>query len=234
MRINPVTIQSAEKRFSKFSKDALSTPQMPIRKFTIAQRKCEADYHSIGMIETLSDKFAALVEKLLKVGNLDLAGILCSKLAKFKFLPLEIKEKYIKQGFEIAEFQNDKMHMIARLEDLHREYEKQGISEKLRKVLVREESLLKEVISDFDSSVNNYRTIGDKDKNKDKFQDLLATTQIDLAKVLLHPDPKKAMKKLKSAINILNNLGDTDRCRFAKMLLRMAKENLYGDNYLEF
>ena len=124
--------------------------------------------------------------------------------------------------------------MIARLEDLHREYEKQGISEKLRKVLVREESLLKEVISDFDSSVNNYRTIGDKDKNKDKFQDLLATTQIDLAKVLLHPDPKKAMKKLKSAINILNNLGDTDRCRFAKMLLRMAKENLYGDNYLEF
>ena len=54
------------------------------------------------------------------------------------------------------------MHIVARLENLHKEYEKEGNSEKLRKVLVREESTLKEILDDFDGSIKNKRTTGEK------------------------------------------------------------------------
>ena len=128
-----------------------------------------------------------------------------------------------------------KFHTIARLECLHKEYKKNGNTEKLRKVLVREESELKEVITNFDELIKTYKSINEKEKDVENYKDLLATTQIDLANVLLKSDPKKAIKKLKSAIEILNTISnDRNRTTFAKMLLKFAKKNLYGDKYLEF
>ena len=235
MKINPITIKIAEYHFEKFSESALAKPQMPLEKFLHYQKKTESDFRSISMLETWCDKLSELVNKLLKVGNLDLAGIICSRLAKFTNLPTEIKEKYIKQGLEIAELQGDKFHTIARLECLHKEYKKNGNTEKLRKVLVREESELKEVITNFDELIKTYKSINEKEKDVENYKDLLATAQIDLANVLLKSDPKKAIKKLKSAIEILNTISnDRNRTTFAKMLLKFAKKNLYGDKYLEF
>lgn len=234
MKIYPMTIEVAESNFRKFSQVALSSKEMSKSAFMKAEKQCEVQYNSLGKTQNICEKLSSLVDELMKNGKLDWAGVVCSRLSKFTNVPKELYEKYIKQGLEIAELQNDKMHIVARLENLHKEYEKEGNSEKLRKVLVREESTLKEILDDFDGSIKNYRTTGEKEFNIDNFKDILATTQVDLAKILLHSDPKKAMKKLKSAIRIFKSLGAWERCDFAKMLLRMAKENHFGDDYIRF
>lgn len=235
MKILPISVNNAENKFERLANAALRTPPIPVDRFALREKRCETLYKSLNREETLCEKLSDLVVKLLKVGNLDIAGVICSKLAKFQHLPFELREKYLRQGQEVAELQDDKMHLVARLEDLHREYVKQGATEKLRKVLVREERTLKDIISDFTGSVEKFRTVGNKDdKEIEKYQDFLATTQVDLAKILYRSDPKKAIKKLKNAISIFRMLGDDEKVKFAQLLLKMAKENLYGEDYFKF
>lgn len=223
MKVDPIKIEKVEQRFQRFSNYVISTPDIQPDKFINGARNRVNEFTSLGLVETVCEKFAELVQQFIDAGKMDLAGILCSRLVKFKELPFELREKYALKALEVAERQDDKIHVVARLEDLHKEYEEQADLSKMLKILTKEENALKDVIENFESAKKNFRTLVYKNENIENYEDLLATVQVDIAKIIIRKKPRKAAQKLQDAMQFFDRIGDIDRYEFAEKMLTHAE-----------
>ena len=220
MKINPINIQNVENSFKTFAENIIKIPAMSSDLFIASIKTKEQELAKAGMLSKLSDKFYDLAQTLFANGKMGLATIVCSRLIKFPNITFEQKEKYIKTGLEFSEMQGDKMHVLARLEDLHQLYDEKGCdTQKVLKVMIKEERVLKDIVADFDCAVENFKTPYSKEKNVKNYEDLLATLQVDIAKILERRKPKKAEQRLRDAMQTFKKLGDEERYRFADKIM---------------
>ena len=220
MKINPINMQNVENSFKTFSENIIKTPAMSSDLFIASIKTKEQELSKAGMLSKLSDKFYDLAQTLFANGKMGLATIVCSRLIKFPNITLEQKEKYIKTGLEFSEMQGDKIHVLARLEDLHQLYDEKGCdTQKVLKVMIKEERVLKDIVADFDGAVENFKTPYSKEKDVKNYEDLLATLQVDIAKILERRKPKKAEQRLRDAMQTFKKLGDEERYRFADKIM---------------
>lgn len=220
MKINPINMQNVENSFKTFSENIIKTPAMSSDLFIASIKTKEQELSKAGMLSKLSDKFYDLAQTLFANGKMGLATIVCSRLIKFPNITLEQKEKYIKTGLEFSEMQGDKMHVLARLEDLHQLYDEKGCdTQKVLKVMIKEERVLKDIVADFDGAVENFKTPYSKEKDVKNYEDLLATLQVDIAKILERRKPKKAEQRLRDAMQTFKKLGDEEIYRFADKIM---------------
>ncbi len=223
MKIESTKVNLANQHLQNMVEKVISTPDYPADKFYGAVRRRAFEYQCINQVSVAGEKLSELAKKFLDMGKLDFAGIICSMISKFRQLPFEIREKYVLQAIDVAERQDDKIHVVARLEDLHREYAERDDVSKLLKILTKEENALKDIIEDFDGARKKFRTLIYQNDNVENYEDLLATIQVDIAKIVMRRKPKKASQKLNSAKEIFKKLGDSKSYEFAEKMLERAE-----------
>lgn len=219
MNVKPTTLNQLDNQFSKYTRQVARTPDMDFDTFIRGCHFNELEYKRNGFEAELAERFFEFVQLLTKAGKIDFAGIVCSRLVKFKNIADTLQEKYIRQAIEVAESQQDLIHVVSRLEDLHRYYEKKQDWNKLFKVLVKEEQVLKDIVDDFDTSAKNFRSVKYQSSSVENFESLLATIQINIAKTLKRKKPRKAILKLQSAMEIFKRLNDKEGYDFAHKLI---------------
>ena len=160
MKVQGVTLDVLNMNFDKFSKNALSNKSNNLKNFVIGLDAQEAQFKSNGYLETFAEKLYTLTQELMATGKMHFAGIVSSNIVKLAPLPFEAKERYIKQAIDVAEAQQDTVHLAARYEDLYGLYSSVDDKPKMLKTLAKEESVLKEIVDDFDTSMKNYRRYG--------------------------------------------------------------------------
>ena len=222
MKIESAKINIANQHLEDMAKKAMSIPNYPPDQFYSAVKRRVFEYQCINQLDVAGERLSQLAKKFFEMGRMDFAGIICSLVSKLQQLPFEAREQYIIQAINIAEQQNDKIHVVARLEDLCKAYVERGDISKLLKVLIKKENALKEVIADFDTAKKNFRTLVYKNENIENYEDILATTQVDIAKIIMRKKPKKAVQKLQKAIEYFEKIGDTERSDFANDMLKRA------------
>lgn len=225
MKIDPIKIMIANQHLQNVTEKVASTPNYPRDKFYRTIQNRVSEYQQLGCLEIVSEKLSDIANMFIQCGNADFAGIICSMLVKLEQLPFEMREKYILQAIDVAKRQNDTIHLVSRLEDLHREYVNIGDKNKTLKILIKEENTLKEIVGDFETAQKNFKTLFYKNENVENFENLLATIQVDIAKIIISKKPKKAIQKLKSAMRIFEKLGDMEQYDFAEKMLARAERN---------
>ena len=81
-----------------------------------------------------------------------------SKLAKLPTTD-EMKEQFLRGGLRVARKQRDPIHILARIVDLKKLYEKNGDTHSRFKMLFAEESALTDIVGNFRQAKEKYRTV---------------------------------------------------------------------------
>lgn len=222
MKVNTSRINRINRNFQEFSKKATTDPNITKNNFYNSLTFQVHEYSSCGLLETMCEKLSELATTFVQLKKVDFAGMIYSKLVKLEQIPFSIKEQLILKAIEVAKLQEDKIHMVSRLEDLRRFYENQQDNIKSLKILTREENVLKDIICDFETAKKNFKSIVYQTSKVENFEQLLASVQIDIAKITMMQKPKKSIQKLNSAIEILERVGDKEHYEYAKKLLDKA------------
>lgn len=158
--------------------------------------------------------------ELAKEKHTDFAGIIMSALCKItQFIPERLEPLAVK-GYEIAKANGDYIHMMARLNDLRKIY--QGIPDLIYdyvQVLYKQENCLKELTSNYDTVISNYRTVTRKPTERKEYEQMLAFVQTEIAKLTRRKHPQSAQQRLLSAREIFEQSGNKQHIPYIDMLL---------------
>lgn len=156
----------------------------------------------------------ALAEKLIKQGNYDFSGIIYSCITKICKNNPELLEKYAIKGYSIACQNGDYIHMLSRLDDLRKLYDRNP--EKLYdfiQVMYAQEKCLENLSYNYEATTSTYKTILRKAAPKEDYEKMLGYIQTDIAKLIRNKHPDNSFKRLDSARRIFtkyNNIQGVD------------------------
>ena len=150
-----------------------------------------------------------LAETLVASKNSDLAGVIYSFLVKFNEDNPKVAEEFAVNGLAVAKRLKDDVHIVARCHDLRDIYKASDPkSDKLLKTMYEEKRALSNIVNDYSATEKRYNTISRKMAPKSKYEFLLGSTKIEIAKILLEKEPKTAAIELKEARVIFEKLED--------------------------
>jgi len=225
IKIEPQVITTIDKEFQAFSKKALK-PTRPNRVFVISHlQKYEKSYKREGLISNFVQKARQLAEDFDKKGATDFTGIIYASLIKIKTLAFDIRENLIKRAIEIAQKQNDTIHELGRVVDLKMLYRENFDARRKDyiKILFDEEKLLRKIVRNFDTSVNNYKTVSKTMKTEEDYAYKLGLSKVEIAKQHINTNKKIALDKLIEAKKIFKKLGKNKEEYFANGFIEQIK-----------
>lgn len=179
-----------------------------------------------GKVDEFYSEASSFAKDLSKQQNNDFAGIVISSLSKVDNVSPSAAEKLALQGYEIAKANGDYVHMMARLNDLRKVYTKRP--EKLYdyvQVLYKQEKCLRQLSKNYDKTVLSYKTISREAASQEDYTQMLAYVQTEIAKITKNKHPNDAMRKLLSARQIFENLGNQRSLGYIDMLINEIKKS---------
>ena len=150
-----------------------------------------------------------LAQQLHENGASDLSGVIYSTLVKLCELHPTHMQKYAMRGLEVARSQGDNVHIVARLNDMRKLYDRTpGKFHDYINVLYAEEHYLRKLAFNYDEAIKTYSTIERKPATKEEYTRLLAFIQTEIAKLTWRRHPVEALVRFVQARYIFRTSGD--------------------------
>lgn len=154
------------------------------------------------IMNKLSKKFA---ERLVGLGENNLAGIIYSFLIKFNHGNTEFVKEIATNALAIAKRLKDPIHTMARTRDLTNIYRiTENGSSKHINALYNEKRALMDVINNYDNISKKHKTIKTELKPKENYEKVLCSVLAEIAKFKQKDNPKQALEELKLAKQIIS------------------------------
>ncbi len=178
--------------------DKYITPKFLSKEFLTMQNRYADRYY-----DSFCNDADVMARCLEKGENPELPGIIYSAMCKLtECFPSQL-EYFALKGYQVAERNGDYIHMMARLNDLHKVYKNKP--DKLMQyidVLYGQERCLKNICYNYNNVITTYHSIIRKPASRESYYLILANTQTELAKLIRRRHPDQAERKLLSARNI--------------------------------
>ena len=150
----------------------------------------------------LNNACKMLAEKVVSLGDNNLAGIIYSFLIKFNEGNAKLVEDFATNALAIAKRQHDPVHIMARANDLREAYKIiPPKNEKFMSVLYDEKHALNDIINNYDKLQKQSKNL----KPKENYQALLAEVKCDIAK--RHKDQNIVKQEFAEAKELYETLG---------------------------
>ena len=227
MKLPHVNIDSSnpKKTFEIF----VSQVAKPLKKPDIDENSRTFSYliHEIGdvyvrqhQVDTFNRKSRRLAEQFVGFGNGTFAGIIYSFLIKLNKDNPKLVEDLATNGLSIAKRFNDPVHIMARAENLRQIYaQKAPLSDKYIQILYTEKRALNDICKDYDGAKKRFKTLKTKMRDLEKYEQMLTSVKIELAKAIIDKDPNNARYELESALEIISKYGKGKYTRNIEILL---------------
>lgn|SRR5574344_457582 len=169
--------------------------------------------------------FQGFAERLVGMKQTSLAGIVYSFLIKHNQGKPEISEKIAQNALALAKKTNDPIHIMARTHDLRKIYQNMEYgSAKHLKMLRDERKALKTIVEHYEHSSKNFKTLTREVKPKEVYEEMLASVQVKIAKLIQKDSPKDAIQSFENARSIYLSLGNNSEVDFvAKEIENLTK-----------
>lgn len=208
-------ISTLDRSFSKFAQNTM-TRRRPDRNYVISQlQHYQTQYNKNGLFRDFLVRLEDFALSMEDANLLDIAGMVFSKLAKFPTTD-EMKEQFLRGGLRVARKQRDPIHILARIVDLKKLYEKNGDKHSRFKMLFSEEKVLSDIVENFEKAQGRYRTVSKESSALDKYRLQLARVKVDIAKKLR---PNEAYDRLLEARTIFLDLDCPKELQFVEKML---------------
>ncbi|MDE6137836.1 MAG: hypothetical protein K2F57_00030 [Candidatus Gastranaerophilales bacterium] len=170
-----------------------------------------SELHSIGdafvkrnELECLNKHSKRMAENLVKLGDLNLAGIVYSLLIRLNPKNTTIVEQAATNALAIAKRFNDPIHIMARANDLKEIYKiSQPGSSKHLKALQTEKKALNEICNNYEGVKKRYRTLSRKMRPVEAYELKLAAIRFEIAEIIAKENKTAAIEELLAAKTIL-------------------------------
>ncbi len=208
-------ISTLDSNFSKFAQNTMAR-RRPDRNYVISQLKhYQTQYNKNGLFNDYLVRLEAFALGMEETGLLDIAGMVFSKLAKLPTTD-EMKEQFLRGGLRVARKQRDPIHILARIVDLKKLYEKNGDTHSRFKMLFAEESALTDIVGNFRQAKEKYRTVSKQSSSLNRYIIQLARTKVEIAKMLR---PKEAYPMLLEAKSLFESTAFDNGVRYVEKML---------------
>lgn len=183
----------------------------------------EKKYTNNDEINKMNKNFEKFAEKLVNLGKDTLAGTIYSFLIKANSNNPKLVEHFAINGLAVAKRLNDPVHIMARCENLRRIYSvTEPQSEKLLKILYEEKRALNKISKNYQGAKNRFKTITTEMKPIENYQIMLASTKMQIAKIIKKSKPNEAINELIEAKELLsNNINEILLQKINKLLSEM-------------
>ena len=186
---------------------------------SVNQKKFSNDLHVIGKKcrtpekqNILNNCLIALAERMINLKQDNLAGIIYSFLIKFNKDNLVVLKQLIPKALEIAQKQNDVVHIAARTGELCQIYRNTHIhGANYLACLNTRKNALQNICLNYDKAKEKYRTVSRQISTKDMYIELLIKTKIDIANELASTNKCDARNELLSAYKDLSQFSNDYR-----------------------
>ena len=193
----------------KILKGVKRNQEIPAGSFAYELKDLGDVFENCGQKSEMNKISKKLAETLVSLKNNELAGVVYSFLVKFNAENPKVAEEFAINGLAVAKRLKDDVHIVARcidLKDIYKTHEPN--SEKYLKTMYEEKRALNNIVKDYDSAQKRYNTISRKMAPKSKYEFLLGSVKVDIAKFLLEKEPKTALIELREAKEIFEKLND--------------------------
>lgn len=218
----PKTLSPTLERFSKYIQH--NREQVDTQIFAEEFGKIQKNFLKAKQRDTFCTEAEVLAERMLAEKQNEFASIILSSLCKLtQFIPEQL-ENFAWQGYEVAKRNGDTVHMMARLNDLRKIYYRKP--DKLHlylKVLFKLEKCLKELTTNYETTVNSYNTIFRQPANKKDYELMLAHVRTELGKLIKRKQPTDAAEKLLAARETFEKRNYNQHLEYIDMLLDEIK-----------
>ena len=199
IKIPQADLRILNTNFQKFRTACIKRQNNDRNYFVSQLNRFEKKYKQAGLENNFAETLFSFAQQMRKYEIKDFPGIIYSIIVKMPFITLERKETFALSALEFAHEQGDSIHALARIVDLKILYKQSKQNHKYNKMLFQEEKELQKICSDFSNAKENFRTHSKEHNSLNRYQLQLAKTRVDMSKVLLKLDPKRAKKLLKKA-----------------------------------
>ena len=168
----------------------------------------------------LNNACKMLAEKVVSLGDNNLAGIIYSFLIKFNEGNAKLVEDFATNALAIAKRQHDPVHIMARANDLKEIYKVTApASDKYLNVLYTEKRALNDIVKNYNNVQKRHNTVARKMKPVGVYEVKLASVKYDIGKFLAEKDPNLAKQELTESMAIYEKYGVGPVYENAKSLL---------------
>lgn len=178
----------------------------------------QTDCLKANMINSFCSTISFIADNFMLRGFKDLGSIFFTKLAKVqlnagKFYDAEISAKkaldtYIENG--------DKAHIQARLTDLEKIYRRTGQKQSLFNVLKDKEFVLEDIIANYDTTKQSFKSLKKPFTSKNDFLIQLARTESDLGDLILRKNKAKALEYYRASERCYESANNKDCAEFIR------------------
>lgn len=219
---------SPEKEFDLFEKEVTDivskTEKITSDSFSTKLNIISSKFTKENKTDTLNKKCKQLAEKLVGLGDGQLAAIIYSLLIKINSDNVKIVEQLATNGLAIAKRFHDPVHIMARCENLRRIYSiTEPQSDRLVKVLYDEKRALTNICKNYSGAQNRFMSISKKMKPLENYEKMLAAIKLQLAKIIKNKEPNNAIFELESAYELLCKYGKSKDTEQIEALLKELK-----------
>lgn len=213
--LNLKAISSLDRSFSAFAQNTMAR-RRPDRNYVISQlQHYQTQYNKNGLFQDFLLRLEAFALGMEDSNLLDIAGMVFSKLAKLPTTD-EMKEQFLRGGLRVARKQRDPIHILARIVDLKKLYEKKGDANSRYRMLFAEEKALTNIVENFGLAKKKYRTVSKQNSSIGRYRIQLARTKVEIAKTLR---PNEAYPILLEAKTLFADSAFDNGVRYVEKLL---------------
>ena len=225
--INKVTITNLNNEFQQFRTSILQSKTQNGTYLISQLSQYEKKYAKLGCSTNFAQMLYSFAQILKKQGLTDLAGIILSNLIKLPFIKPQVKEMYINSTLEIYRESGDSLHALARLVDLKILYKQTKQNHKYMQTLFDEEAELRKICANFKTAKQNFRTYSRINSLQSTYELELAKVRVDISKMLLNKNPKKAEALLNKARATFIKAGREKEVIFVNTLLSEISSKIH-------
>lgn len=176
-------------------------------------------------IESLNKHGKRLAETLVKLGDINLAGIVYSLIIRINPKHSKIVEQAATNALAIAKRTNDPIHIMARANDLKEIYKiSEPGSTKHLNILQTEKRALSSICNNYDGVKKRYRTLKREMRPVGSYELKLAAIKYEIAEILQRENKAAAVDELLGAQTIIQKHGQGKLSKkIAKLLIELKK-----------
>lgn len=161
---------------------------------------------------------AYLAENFWHRGFCDLSSIFFTHAAKLsmKYGHFEDAEYFTQKALSLYEKNGDKAHFHARLTDLEKIYKETGQKQSLFNVLKDKEFVLEDIIANYDTTKQSFKSLKKPFASKNDFLIQLARTESDLGDLILRKNKAKALEYYRASERCYESANNKECAEFIR------------------
>jgi len=169
-----------------------------------------------------------LAQTLIDNGNEKLANVLINEIGKIYLSMRKYgdAERLIRYSLEYSRSVNDRLHVLARLNDLEEIFRAQKNRKRIFGVLRDKKECLKEIIADYDGSVKNFQTIFRPPTSLESVKTQLAYTYSGISDMLWYRSPENSLRAVQKSKQIYEELKKQEQLIYINNKIKILTERI--------